>query len=698
MRANPTYTLKMETASGSPLVDFSNDCHRVSIERTLCSAEYQLAVGTATIVLDNEFGHFSPENTSGDYYPNITPGRRVEIYANHTSDTFDFVEPDACIAQWLCTSLSTSVASGEVLPEISGYPNRTIAAAGPLTRNFATNANGVTSIGPFQSSAYLHNGVTDSAFNFGTGAATFMFWTNTGSSASDRCIFSYADYNGTSFVGQRLQCFAVGASNNMRFQLVATSIDNATTTTGITPGQNHFYAIQITGSEVRIYKDGNLEATTARGTPNESLGNTNAKMIIGKNWNGSTLTSGHVFGFRVCQTSFSDSAIKRIYDIEKYMANPSSTCLFKGKTKAISVQPVIGPRTVTLDAVDQVANLLKTQINLPLMTSTNPGSLFVNIMSECNVSSFSVSSFAAETDNVPYADFTDVFAASAINKLVNEGLYWFYNNAKDTCTLANRTQTTQGTIIGSHNEYFGFSYDVNDESIINKLRVSAKGRQQATSPSTLAWVSADTVVVSAGTATDIWLSYVNPNDLVESVAATNVTTPAPTTDYLFYTGIGGTGSNYTATSSVDFTGFSSAAKLTVHNHGVSDMYISRLQVQGTPILPTPTYTKVVEVASSQAYYGLKEDTVTNDILVHPPYIDYFAEVKMEKKKDPYKDTSFSLKNVFPRVIEYDLGDHVKLIERNVGYDNRFAIVGVSHDIKMMNGVEHLVRYQVEKIS
>jgi hypothetical protein len=250
-------------------------------------------------------------------------------------------------------------------------------------------------------------------------------------------------------------------------------------------------------------------------------------------------------------------------------------------------------------------------------------------------------------------------------------------------------------VTASYNNFFGLAYAETDRSIVNKLRLSATAKEAATAASTLAWLEADTFSVNAGASTDFWINYVNPNDLIESVPAINVTTPVPTTDYLFYTGLGGTGSNYTATSSVDFTGFASSAKLTVHNHGASAMYVNRLQVRGTPILSLPRQSVVTENASSQAYYGLHEATEEHTLFTSDVSITQLSLQKLNRKKEPTPEIEFALKNIFPNVFSHELQDQVWLRETNTGLNNAYYLMGMSHDINTQNGLEHVVRYTVE---
>lgn len=69
--------------------DVSSDLISFSIKRGRQHQLDRFEAGTAVILLDNTDGHYWPNNTEGDHYPNIRIGKRVNIRATYNDVTYD---------------------------------------------------------------------------------------------------------------------------------------------------------------------------------------------------------------------------------------------------------------------------------------------------------------------------------------------------------------------------------------------------------------------------------------------------------------------------------------------------------------------------------------------------------------------------------------------------------------------------------
>ena len=89
----PTLTLQIAFASDPMAVTPSwtavtSDLRRISIKRGRQHELNRMAAGIADLELDNQDGNYWPNNAGGDYYPNVKPGKRINLYAVYDAVTY----------------------------------------------------------------------------------------------------------------------------------------------------------------------------------------------------------------------------------------------------------------------------------------------------------------------------------------------------------------------------------------------------------------------------------------------------------------------------------------------------------------------------------------------------------------------------------------------------------------------------------
>ena len=575
--------------------------------------------------------------------------------------------------------------------DISGNDNG-LQVYGSITKAAAATNSTTVGYSGFSASNYLYQPY-NSALDFGTADFHIAAWYKSSAGAVE-VIASRAYYSGA-YSGSAIQLFYNKPSSAMLFRIsddaLATN-DYVLSTTDPADNVWHFVFAQRASGYIQIYIDGVYQAQTAIAAALLSLTNTSADLLIGQYHGGGYPPSGSLDGFRIGTGSFTADEIRDMYEKERYMFTSTTVDVFNGTIKRYSVQPVIGPRTTLIECEDQVGRVLDTELNLSLLTNTNPASLFTSIMSACNVASFSVSSFS---DSIPYAHYANIKAATALDALTREGAYWVDNGPDNTIHIRNRHFNVRGTVVSSYAEMFGLTYEINDSSVVNAVRVTAAGRKLDTSISTIAWVDPDSVTLAGSSSTTFWLSYVDPINTTEAAPASGVIT-AITSDYKFFTGAGATGTDRTSSTSVALTAFSGSAKLVVDNNSTDVIYFSKMQLRGYSIRALPNYAKVTEDSSSQALYRKHEQTYENESLVDPDYTNNYAQFILLNKKDPREEVSLSLKNIYPDILNTEMGDLLHINESITGLAERWTVLGVNHDINLSNGIEHATTYKLER--
>ena len=100
--------------------DVSTDVREFGIERGRQAELDRAEPGLARIVLNNASGNYSPENGSGPYYPDILPGKRIEV---RTHDYRELVMDDSPVGYW-----RLGETSGNAQDETTNNNDGTVAA------------------------------------------------------------------------------------------------------------------------------------------------------------------------------------------------------------------------------------------------------------------------------------------------------------------------------------------------------------------------------------------------------------------------------------------------------------------------------------------------------------------------------------------------------------------------------------------
>lgn len=367
--------------------------------------------------------------------------------------------------------------------------------------------------------------------------------------------------------------------------------------------------------------------------------------------------------------------------------------VFAGTIKQFTVQPILGPRTVTLRAQDQIARLKDNNINIPLYTDTNPASLFTAIMSECNVASFGTDTFY---DDIPFAWFQNRQANSAIQEILESGYYWAANGPCEQLFFHNRYFNVLGTVTASFdNTGFGLTYALDDRNIANISHVVAQPRIISTNVRTVAYLEPSAITVPASSHVNFWLNYFDPDNKQENTPATDLITPVVSLDYRLNTASGDSGTDLTLTASLDISFFGATAICSLFNGSDSTAYVTTFNVRGKPIQRIPTFTTYSSVNSSITEYGERDITLTSNLIKNKNFAQDYAEFLTAEFHDPKPDMTISHKNIFPEQLSIDLGNLIHIRENNTGVNNKFTVLGISHVINLKNGIEHVTNYTID---
>lgn len=251
-------------------------------------------------------------------------------------------------------------------------------------------------------------------------------------------------------------------------------------------------------------------------------------------------------------------------------------------------------------------------------------------------------------------------------------------------------QTADAVFTDSQVE-LGYSYG---DQISNHVAVTTYPRNVNNTVDVL-FSMTEPVMIAAGETVDWYqVIYKDPNGRAYSVCGKDIVPVVPTTDYLFSTGIDGSGD---ITTDLEITGIYGVnnTEFTFTNHNASDGYITFLQIRGKAILLFDKVTRIAEDQDSIDQYGLSE--FTYDMPYQPPPFtaQTIADVMLSNYKDPKaiaNSITFYTRDddSVNKFLAIDCNRKITVTETQTAINNDFYIQGWEFEITGNNEVTGLI--------
>lgn len=184
------------------------------------------------------------------------------------------------------------------------------------------------------------------------------------------------------------------------------------------------------------------------------------------------------------------------------------------------------------------------------------------------------------------------------------------------------------------NNILDLEYRGKDTDIINTVVVKIKPRKVVDTPKVM-WTYPEVIEIDTGESVDVWASFTDPCP----TTTTGIILPVSTTDYLANAQEDGLGTNKTSALNISIVRFAQAAKLTLTNTDASTIYVTFLQVRGTPAEYNEEISLVIEDEESIAKYGTSPSggyVVENKYLADENYAEIIGTQLIDWYKDPVK--------------------------------------------------------------
>lgn len=182
---------------------------------------------------------------------------------------------------------------------------------------------------------------------------------------------------------------------------------------------------------------------------------------------------------------------------------------------------------------------------------------------------------------------------------------------------------------------------------------------------------------TAGETKTIWASLEDP--------CSSITDPASTTDYTANVQEDGGGADKTAQISIDITKFAKAAKMDITNNDAGTVYLTFLQLRGTPYEKQGKVLVISENKVSQRRYGLKKnssDVSENKYFQNSEDVQTLADMIIEIYAQPSGIISFDSR-CLPQL---QIGDLVSVLnnQTNTSFIQRIIGIKISYNENGLN--------------
>lgn len=358
--------------------------------------------------------------------------------------------------------------------------------------------------------------------------------------------------------------------------------------------------------------------------------------------------------------------------------------IFKGVIDEWNVRPGLAdPRKTVISARDSIKDLRVRTITTSLFVDYNVGSLFNNVLTAANVTSAQID---ALKDQSPFTWFRDRKADSAIQELLEAGFFFCYAGGDGIINVKDRYFDVTGTVVASYDELFDMTFAKTDDDVINKARIQANPRQLSTSLRTVAQLVNPITIPASGYAS-FFLEYLDP-DNQEPAPAQEMVTPVSSTDYLAFTNSDGSGTDVTSALTVSTGFFGQTSVNTIFNGGGTDAWLTKFNLRGKPIQRRSGITAEANASSSQAIYGDKTFTLSNDFIDDLGFATSYTTFLLERNQNPIAKVGAVFRNEFPESLQMELGSLVHITNSITGVASTHIIQQLSHDVDLTRGTMH----------
>lgn len=311
-----------------------------------------------------------------------------------------------------------------------------------------------------------------------------------------------------------------------------------------------------------------------------------------------------------------------------------------------------------------------------LLEATGSNSVYV-IIDEVRISeelNYPRRYFDTGLQNIGVAAFSGNTALFEIKEACNSEGARFYADENGDLHFENRQHYNLEAYQVSSAQFdfsriISFNHPEGDTGIINSVTIKMTPRSIVATK--VIWTYFEVVQIPAGGTITRWASFADP----VPTTSTGLVTPVATTDYLANDAANGSGTNRTSSISIVTTKFTDSAKLEITNGFGSPVYLTFLQLRGTPAEKQPEIVVPVVDQDSIDTYG---EMPNGGLTLTPKYlssVDY-AEILGQYIVDSYGDQLTRTKIKVPALPQLQIGDMITVVNTPIDKTYLMRILGI----------------------
>lgn len=232
--------------------------------------------------------------------------------------------------------------------------------------------------------------------------------------------------------------------------------------------------------------------------------------------------------------------------------------------------------------------------------------------------------------------------------------------------------------------------------IYNHITVGYEPREVGTVGSVLASRSADAdpIKLKDGDEKTINLKFSDPDNPDLRIAGKDVIDPVIGTDVIGNSAEDGTGTDESANIGVFAEIKANNVSYTLANSSGSTIYVTTLQVRGTPLIRYQPEEVEAKDATSISNHGYRKNPQISASLIST---DAQAQVLADEVLARHKDEQHYMRNAtlrgksdstnahWAKLLGYDVGNKINITEASLDHDENYTIVGLNHTINVGQG-------------
>lgn len=364
---------------------------------------------------------------------------------------------------------------------------------------------------------------------------------------------------------------------------------------------------------------------------------------------------------------------------------------YKGRIKNITLDPQLGQRTTVVEALTDFDRLSRTFIDTPLLINMPVSSLFSEVMTRTQVSSYASDLIL---DMVDVATFNNENVVNILNRIIKSGYYSVQADGAGTIRLRSRYFESITPPLASVLESAGLNYAITGDSIINKMTVRSQPVKQLTDISTVAFLNQPILIPSSGS-TGFRVDFLDPRNAGAASMVGSIQALVSGTDYAAFTNSDATGGNLTANLSLNITLYGETAVTSIFNSAGQDAWLTTFQIRGYPLLRAAPLAVQFENSSSQQIYGLYEASFNDMLISNHEFLKDITESIVTDRQAPRDRINLDLINEQPLLWVANVGDIISVQDHaNSGTFNIWSIRAMRHEISLQRGEEHRVTFSL----